>query len=131
MLKKLHHIGILLEDFDGKVKRFEKFGLACSKVIEKKEEALQIAFFPIGDTLIEFISYTTNKSDDLSQLIRSQQGQLNHLCFEVDDIEATIQDFEKNGAKLIEGSLRVGVTGRIAFFHPETTDGILIELTEP
>jgi predicted enzyme related to lactoylglutathione lyase len=54
----------------------------------------------------------------------------NIICFEVDDIDTAVRDFEKNGAKLVEGSPQAGATGRIAFFHPETTAGVLIELCE-
>jgi methylmalonyl-CoA/ethylmalonyl-CoA epimerase len=63
-------------------------------------------------------------------MVRGQKGTINHLCFEVDDLEATVQDFERSGAKLAEGCPRPGAHGRIAFFYPETTEGVLIELCE-
>ena len=51
----MRHIGIIVEDFDGIIKKFEGFGLTCTEVIEKEGEGIMIAFFPIGDTLIEFL----------------------------------------------------------------------------
>jgi len=132
MLKKIHHLGIIVDDLENKIKRFEGFGLRCTQVIEKKDDGLKLAFFPIGDTLIELVSYPSGKEwDYLTNVVRSHKDVVNHVCFEVDDMDAAIRDFEKNGARLVEGSPKPGATGKIAFFHPETTEGVLIELCEP
>jgi len=131
MLKKIHHIGIIVEDFEAKIKKFEGFGLRRSELIEKQDGS-KLAFFPIGDTLMELINYPPRKEwDYLTTVVRSHKDVVNHICFEVDDMDAAIRDFEKNGARLVEGSPQAGATGRIAFFHPETTAGVLIELCEP
>ena len=131
MLKKMRHIGIVVEDIDSVVKKFEGFGMTCSEQKEKKEDGMKFAFFPIGDTLIEFISFSPDKGwDPVHTVVRSQKGALNHLCFEVDDLDASIKDFENNGAKLLEGSPMAGAHGRVAFFDPKTTDDMLLELCE-
>jgi len=131
MMKKMRHIGIIVEDLDRTAKRFEGFGLKCTEVIEKEEDGMRIAFFPIGDTLIEFLSFSPDRGwDPIHTVVRSQKGAINHLCFEVDDLEVSIRDFEKNGAKLVEGSPMTGAHGRVAFFYPETTNGILIEICQ-
>lgn len=131
MIKKIRHIGIIVEDFEKAIKKFGGFGLTCNEVIQKEEDGMQIAFFPIGDTLIEFLHFSPDKGwDPMHTIVRSQKGAINHLCFEVDDLDATIKDFQKNGAKLVEGSPRPGAHGRVAFFSPETTDGILVEICE-
>lgn len=130
-MKKVRHIGIVIEDLDHAIKKFEGFGLTCTEVIERTEEGIRFAFFPIGDTLIELLSFSPDKDwDPIHALIRSQKGAINHLCFEVDDLEASMRNFEKSGAKLVEGSPRLGAHGRIAYFYPETTEGVLIELCE-
>ena len=130
-MKKMRHMGIIVEDLDRTIKKFEGFGLTCNEVIERKEEGIRIAFFPIGDTLIELLSFSPDKGwDPVHTVVRSQKGTINHLCFEVDDLEANIRDFKKNGAKLVEGCPRAGAHGRIAFFYPETTEDVLIELCE-
>jgi methylmalonyl-CoA epimerase len=109
--------------------KFEKFGLSCTEVTEIEKVGVRIAFFPVGDTMIEFLHYTG--PDKGQSIVRSQKGAINHLCFEVDDLPATIKDFEKNGAKLVEGYPRSGAHGPVAFFYPETTEGILIEISQP
>ena len=88
MIKKLRHIGIMVEDFERAVKKFEGFGLPLSEEMEKKEDGMKIGFFPIGDTLIEFLQFSPDKGwDSVHKVVRSQKGALNHLCFEVENLE--------------------------------------------
>ena len=132
MLKKLRHIGIMVENFEQAVEKFKGFGIQCSEIKEDKKIDLQIAFLSIGDVEIELLHHTKPDSgrDSMSSIVRGQKGAINHLCFEVDDLDASILEFEQQGAKMIEGCPRTGAHGRIAFFHPETTEGVLIELCE-
>jgi len=132
MLKKLNHIGIISDDLERTIERFKGFGLSCTEIKEAQKLGSRIGFFPIGDNLIEIICHTgPYKGDDLmDSVVRRQKGTINHISFEVDNLEATIKDFERNGAKLVEGCPRQGAHGRIAFFYPETTEGVLIELCQ-
>ena len=132
MIKKVRHIGVMVEDFDRAIEKFKKFGLSCTEVKENKQIDLLVGFLPVGDTSIEIVCHTKpDKGDDpTTTMVRRQKGAINHICFEVDDLEATIKDFEKSGAKLAKGCPRPGAHGRIAFFYPETTEGVLIELCE-
>jgi methylmalonyl-CoA/ethylmalonyl-CoA epimerase len=131
VLRKLHHVGIIVEDMDHTIRKFEGFGLKCTQVVEKKDGSSKLAFLPVGDTLVEFVSYNPDwKPDPLNSLVQKQPGTINHLCFEVDDIDAAIRDFERNGVKLVEGTPLSVEMGRIAFFYPETTEGILIEICQ-
>ncbi len=132
MLKKLRHIGVMVGNFDQAIQQFTGFGLTCSEIKEDKKIDLQVGFLSIGDTAIEILHHTKpDRGDNLmSSVVRGQKGTINHLCFEVDDLDASIRDFERNGARIIEGCPRPGAHGRIAFFYPETTGGVLIELCE-
>lgn len=132
MLKKLRHIGIMVDNFEQALGKFKGFGIQCSEVKEDKRIDLQIAFLSVGDVAIELLHHTKpDRGDDpMSTIVRGQKGAINHLCFEVDDLDASIREFEQQGAKMIEGCPRKGAHGRIAFFHPETTEGVLIELCE-
>ena len=132
MLKKLRHVGIMVDDFDRAIEKFKGLGIDCTETAENKNIDLRVGFLPIGDSALELLYHShPDKGDDpMSSVVRGQKGPLNHLCFEVDDLEGTISAFQRNGAKLIEGCPRPGAHGRIAFFYPETTAGVLIELCE-
>jgi methylmalonyl-CoA epimerase len=129
MLKKIRHIGIVIKDFERAADKFKGFGLLCTEVTELKELGIKIAFLPIGDSLIELICYV-DPEKGRDSVVRKQKGAINHICFEVDDIEASIKNFERNGARLVEGYPKPGAHGRVAFFHPETTEDVLIEICQ-
>jgi len=128
-LKRVLHVGVVVKDFESAIERFRNFGLPCMERTELKELAVKIGFLPIGDTAVEIICFTDPEMGK-NNVVRSQMGAINHLCFEVDDLETTIHDFEKSGAKLVPGYPKPGAHGRVAFFYPETTEGVLIELCQ-
>ena len=132
MIKKIRHVGIVLDNLERALEKFEAFGLPCAERKEDKEIGIRAGFLPVGDTSLEIINLTGEgkKHDPMIHLVGSIKGTINHLCFEVDDLESSIRDFESKGAKLIEGCPRPGAHGRIAFFYPETTENVLIELCQ-
>ena len=133
MIKKVNHVGIVVQDFDRVIEKFKGFGLPCSEIREVQKLASRIAFFPVGETVLEVIYQAGPEAvdDPMVRVVAGQKGIINHIGFEVDDINASVRDFEKHGAELIEGCPRNGPHGPIAFFRPETTEGILIELCQP
>ncbi len=132
MIKKVSHIGVVVDNLQSTLEKFEGFGLPCKEIKEDKEIGISAGFLPVGDTSIEIIDLTGahKKNDPMIQLVESVKGAMNHICFEVDDIESSIRDFESKGARLVEGCPRAGAHGRIAFFYPNTTANLLIELCE-
>jgi methylmalonyl-CoA/ethylmalonyl-CoA epimerase len=128
-LKSLHHIGIVVEDLQRGIERFKGYGLSCREVTEIKEAGVKIAFFPIGDVLIELLHFTKHEKGQNTS-VQSLKNAINHICFKVENLEAAIENFEKNEAKLMEGFPRAIGQGRIAFFQPETTENVLIEIMQ-
>ena len=129
VLKKVLHVGVVVKDFESAIERLEGFGLPCTERTELKELGVKIGFLPIGNTALEAICFTDPEKGKNS-IVRLQKGAINHVCFEVDNLETSIGDFEKGGARLVPGYPRVGTHGRVAFFYPETTEGILVELCQ-
>jgi methylmalonyl-CoA epimerase len=128
LLKKIRHIGIVVDDLKRAVEKFNQgMGLDFTEIIEKKDTGVEIAFAPVGETLIELLHYTTPTQAKRS-IVREQKGAINHICFEVDDLEEAITYFEERGLKVAKGYPASGAHGRIAFFDPNTTEGVLIEI---
>jgi methylmalonyl-CoA epimerase len=132
MAKKINHIGIVGKEFDHDVEVLKSLGFACTKVSEAKDVGAKIAFFTVGETVFEYLAFgcPSGMSDPLINVITSQKGPMNHICIEVDDLDKTVEEFETKGARLVDGCPRTGPHGRIAFFYPGTTAGVLIELLE-
>lgn len=130
MLKKIRHIGIVVNDLKHAVEEFNKgLGLNFTEFIEREDVGVQIAFAPVGEGLIELLQYTKPIQGKAS-VVRKQEGAINHICFEVDDIEEAIEYFKQRGLKVAEGYPRRGGHGRVAFFEPSTTEGVLIEICQ-
>jgi methylmalonyl-CoA epimerase len=130
LLKKIRHIGIVVDDLKRAVEKLNQgMGLDFTEIIEKKDTGVEIAFAPVGETLIELLHYTKPTQAKRS-IVREQKGAINHICFEVDDLEEAIRYFEERGLKVAKGYPASGAHGRIAFFEPSTTEGVLIEICQ-
>jgi len=130
LLKKIRHIGIVVNDLQSAIEMFsKKMDINFTEYLEKKDLGVEIAFAPIGETLIELLHYTTSSKAKPS-IVKNQKGTINHICFEVDDIQEAIKYYNEKGLKVAEGYPIIGAHGKIAFFDPSTTEGILIEICQ-
>jgi len=128
---KLDHIAIAVKDLECALKPYqEALGLTVSEMEEIPGQQVRIAYLPIGDTEIELLEPTTDDSGVAKFLEKRGEG-LHHICLEVDDLKATLARLKAQGMRLIDEEPRDGGKGkRIAFVHPRSMNGVLIELTE-
>ena len=94
------------------------------------EQKVRVAFIPVGESTIELVQPTTPDSTVAKYLEKRGAG-LHHLALEVKDIEGSLSELKEQGSRLIDETPRQGAEGQIAFLHPKSTDGVLIELVEP
>ena len=128
MIKKVDHIGLAVHNVDEIVNMFAKlFGLE-SNVIDDNPQ-LKAAFIQIGDIIIEPIQ-PIDKKHLTAQFIDEHGNGINHICFEVDDVDQELQALAAKGVELIDKKGRQGLTGKIGYIHPSSTEGILIELVQ-
>lgn len=130
MYKKIHHIGIAVQDIERSVTLYrDRLGLPFEGVHAVPEQQVLTAFFPVGDTHVELIQPTEGNVGVTKFLATRGEG-VHHLCFEVDDIEAALADCRSRGLRLIDETPRVIAQGakKMAFLHPQSTGGVLIEL---
>lgn len=130
-LKRLDHVAVLVEDLeDALVFWQEKLGLELDHIETISSMAVKIAFMPLGESEIELVQPTTDDSG-LAKFLAKRGPGLHHICLEVDDIKAKLDDLKGEGINLIDQEPVVMEDGRkLAFIHPKSAGGVLVELYE-
>ncbi|HSE30400.1 MAG TPA: methylmalonyl-CoA epimerase [Pyrinomonadaceae bacterium] len=128
---KLDHIGLATRELEeGLALWRDTFGLEVDATEEIQEQGVRVAMLAIGDTHVELLEPLSPESPVGKFLARRGPG-IHHLAVEVEDIHASLADLKKRGARLIDATPRVGARGcLVAFIHPATTNGILLELVQ-
>ena len=131
MIKKIDHIGIAVKSIDDALKLYEDIlGLKCTGVEEVEGQRVKTAFLPCGDSEIELLE-ATDESSPIAKFIEKKGQGIQHIAVKVDDIEKAIEELKEKDVVLIDEKLRLGAGGaRIAFVHPKSTGGVLLELCE-
>jgi len=130
MKLKLDHIAIAVSDVAAAITAFQdKLGLPCEKVEDVPSQGARVAFFDLGGAHLELVS-PLDPSSSIARSIEKRGEGIHHLCFEVPSLETAITDLESKGAKMT-GPATPGANGtRVAFVHPKTMNGVLIELVQ-
>lgn len=130
MYTKVNHIGIAVKDIEQSLKIYrDLLGLELEGTHTVEEQKVITAFFPVGETHIELVQ-PTEGNVGVANFIEKRGEGVHHICFEVDDIEAALKQLKERGAKLIDETPRALDDGKkkMAFLHPKSTGGVLIEL---
>lgn len=128
MIKRISHIGIAVADLEAGIAFYEKLGLKLESIEEVPSQKVKVAFFPCGDTRIELLAPMSEDSP-IAKFIEKKGEGIQHIAFGVDDLPAELQKAEESGIQLIDKEPRPGAHGAdIAFLHPKSTSGVLIEL---
>jgi len=131
---RLDHIGIAVNDLEQGVKFWELLGLTTSKEVETNEEqGVKILFLSTAEgpaPNIELLE-PTGQDTPIGQFISKRGPGVQQLAFEVDDIFQIISQLQSNGVEMIDEIPKIGAGGnKIAFVHPKSTGGVLVELVE-
>lgn len=131
MLKKIEHLGIAVESIQESLKVYELLlGTSCYKVEEVVSEGVKTAFLEIGESKIELLE-ATNPDSPIAKFLSKKGKGIHHIAFETTDIESDLERLQKEGFQLIHQTAKDGADNkRIAFLHPSSTDGILVELCQ-
>ena len=129
---KINHLGIAVNDLDAALKTFhEILGLKLRERRAIPERGLEIAFLESGESLIELLAPLSEDSQ-VSKFLEKRGEGIHHLCLEVDDIEAEIARLAESGVKVLGAKPEIGAEGHpVAFLHPRSTNGVLLELIQP
>ena len=131
MIKRIDHIAIVVEDIDAALSFWrDTLGLDLTHVEDVPEQQSAVAFLPTGSSEVELVKPTSPDSGVARFLAKRGPG-MHHICFEVDDIQAILARLKAHGVRLIDRQPRIGTGGKqVAFVHPESTHGVLVELYE-
>ena len=127
---KVDHIGIAVKNLAESAKLYEILGIQSSGAEEVAEQKVKVTFFPVGDSEIELLE-STSPDGPIAKYIEKNGEGIQHLALRVDNLEAALIELKAKGVRLIDEKPRYGAGGaKIAFVHPKSTGGILLELSE-
>ncbi len=126
---RVAHIGVAVRDLDAAV-AFYRDVLGLEPSAPEKADGAQIVSVPFGDVDVELLT-SDHPGTPVAKFLAKRGPGIHHLCYRVSDLERALAACRAHGYRLIDAEPRRGVGGRrIAFLHPATTAGILLELTE-
>jgi methylmalonyl-CoA/ethylmalonyl-CoA epimerase len=130
-ISRIEHIGIAVKNLKEAIKMYECiFGLSCYKIEEIPDQKARTAFFQIGQTKIELLE-STDPEGPVSKFIERKGEGVHHIAIAVGNLVDTLKEIEAKGYQLIDKHPRQGAEGlNIAFLHPKSTGGVLLELCE-
>ena len=128
---KVEHIGVAVKNNDAAKKLFgDILGLHYTKSETVAEQKVNTTFFEVGDTHVELLEATSPDSAVAKYIEKKGEG-IQHIAFSVENIEESLEELKAGGIQLIDEEPRRGAGGaKVAFLHPKSTFGVLIELCE-
>ncbi len=129
-LGRIHHVAVIVAELDPALAFWrDALGLELEVVQEIAQDRVRIAFLPIGESKIELVEPTDDSTGVARFLAKSGEG-FHHVCFEVANLAETLLRLEIDGIELIDTAPRKGAEGPVAFLHPRSCHGVLVELIE-
>lgn len=130
MLKKIHHVGVVVRSADEALGFFrDTLGLAVSKDQVIEDQGVRGVLLPAGETEIELLE-PVREGTGVARFLERGEG-LHHVCFESDDVAKDLDAAAAKGLQLIDKAPRPGLAGMIGFLHPKATGGVLVEYATP
>ncbi len=128
---RIDHIAVAVSSMQDALKTFDElYGLSPDHTEQIASDKITEAMLPLGDTYLQLLE-PTDETSTVAKFIEKRGEGLHHVAIRVDDIDATLAHLKRRGANLLDEEPRIGGGGhRVAFVHPKTTHGILIELVE-
>ena len=128
---KINHLGIATKGIDEALKFWQDaLGLENVHTEEVAEQKVRVAMLPIGEMKIELLEPTSDDSP-IAKFLEKRGGGIHHIAVEVENIEESLAKLKSEGARLIDEQPRIGAEGcLIAFVHPSSTGGVLLELIQ-
>jgi methylmalonyl-CoA/ethylmalonyl-CoA epimerase len=129
-LGRVHHVAVVVSDIEASLGFYRDIlGLELETVLTIPSDRVTIAFLPIGESKIELVA-PTDDTTGVARFLAAKGEGFHHVCFEVEDLAETLTRLAIDGVELIDTAPRKGAEGPVAFLHPRSCHGVLIELIE-
>ena len=129
MILKIDHLGIAVKDMAEAKRAYEALGFTIDAEHDVPSEKVKTAFITVGESHLELLE-PTDPSSVIARFLEKRSG-LHHICVLVDDIEKSMAEMKAAGAQLLDEVPRIGAGGcRVAFVHPRSAAGVLLELKQ-
>ena len=127
---RVHHVAVVVRDMDAALATYrDQLRLPLDVLLPIESDGVRIAFLPVGESSIELVE-PTDESTGVARFLASRGEGFHHVCLEVDDVAAELDRLASNGIELIDKAPRRGAEGPVAFIHPRSCHGVLVELIE-
>ena len=127
--RRIDHLGIAVASLAEAVKAWEALGFPVGETHDVPTEKVRAAFLPVGEARLELLE-PTDPTSVIARFLEKRSG-LHHVCVLVDDLEAALAEMKALGVELVDEVPRRGAEGcRVAFVHPRSATGVLLELKE-
>jgi methylmalonyl-CoA/ethylmalonyl-CoA epimerase len=129
-LGKVHHVALIVRSLV-EAERFwrDALGLPLETVMDIPQDRVRIAFLTVGESKVELVE-PTDDTTGVARFLASKGEGFHHVCFEVPNLAETLLRLEIDGLELIDRAPRRGAEGPVAFIHPRSCHGVLVELIE-
>ncbi len=129
-LGKVHHVALIVASIDDALGFWrETLGLELETVMDIGGDRVRIAFLGVGESKVELVE-PTDDTTGVARFLASKGEGFHHVCFEVPNLAETLLRLEIDGLELIDSAPRRGAEGPVAFIHPRSCHGVLVELIE-
>lgn len=128
---KIDHLGIAVRSISDSLGFYrEVLGLELAGSETVEDQGVNVALLPVGESRIELLEPFSEETPVGRFIARRGEG-LHHICYEVEDLPSKLDDLRSRGVRLLDGYPRRGAEGKlVAFLHPASAHGVLVELVE-
>ena len=128
---KIDHIGVATNDIEATARFYQQgLGLGIRDIEEVADQKVRVAMLPIGESRVELLEPTAPDSP-ISKFLAKRGPGIHHIAVAVEDIHQVLEKLRREGARLIDEQPRIGAGGcLVAFVHPSSSGGVLIELVQ-
>ncbi len=127
---RVHHVAVVVRDLDAALAMYrDQLGLPVELVLPIASDGVTIAFLTVGESKVELVA-PTDPGTGVARFLETRGEGFHHVCFETPDVDTALAELAEAGVEVIDRQARRGAEGPVAFLHPRSCHGVLVELIE-